>query len=266
MFKAPGSTGAAAAIRWYRDEACKNRVEVSDDGIPQMVLTSDLDLWAKEKTFKIKGYNNNYSKKYNDFNYLIPDTVTSVIFTDEIMPGSATLIDVDTDGDGGVVSWTEENDTVMKVSTQIKSVKVQSAKDSYHMFDDRNNKIVNIDLSGLDTQNVTRMYSMFANCSGLTLLDLSSFNTQNVTDMNDMFYGCSGLASLNLSGLNTRNVTDMYEMFYQCSGLTSIKTGINFKFVGGGYFLSGTWQNTASATFTSGTFPSNVTDTYTKIS
>lgn len=32
------------------------------------------------------------------------------------------------------------------------------------------------------------------------------------------------------------------------------------------YNLSGTWQNTAGETFTRGMFPSNVTDTYTKIS
>ena len=32
------------------------------------------------------------------------------------------------------------------------------------------------------------------------------------------------------------------------------------------YNLSGTWQNTAGETFTRGTFPSNVADTYTKIS
>ena len=44
MFKVPGNTGAAAAISWYNDKACKNRVEVSDDGIPQIALTRDLDL------------------------------------------------------------------------------------------------------------------------------------------------------------------------------------------------------------------------------
>ena len=341
-FKVPGTTGAAAAISWYGDEACKNRIEVSDNGVPQMTVTGDLDLWAKEKTFEIKGWKN-AAKNDNEFNALIPDTVTSVIFTNEVMPNSATLINVDADGDGGVVAWTEENNTVMKVSTQIKGAKVQAAERSSYMFCNRE-KIVNIDLSELDTQNVTSMYFIFGNCCGLTSLDLSLFNTQNVTNMSRMFEGCSGLTSLNLSQfntqkvtnmstmffgckkltsldlssfdtqnvvnmnrmfhncssitsldlsslntqnvtnmgymfgncsgltsldlspLNTQKVTDMSSMFYSCSRLKTLKTGNNFKFIGTSYSLSGTWRNTAGETFTSGTFPSNVADTYTKIS
>ena len=73
-------------IGWYSDKALTQKVEISDDGVPQIELTGDLDLWAKEMTFEIKGYNNDYQKKYNDFNYSIPDTVTEVIFTDEAKP------------------------------------------------------------------------------------------------------------------------------------------------------------------------------------
>lgn len=65
-------------------------------------------------------------------------------------------------------------------------------------------------------------------------------------------------------------VTNMNSMFYQCDSLTVLKTGEHFKFVGANYSLSGTWQNTAGETFNgnSGTanFPSNIADTYTKIS
>ena len=58
----------------------------------------------------------------------------------------------------------------------------------------------------------------------------------------------------------------MYFLFYDCSALTSLTTGTTFKFVGIDYSLPGTWQNTAGKTFTTGTFPSNVADTYTKVS
>ena len=126
--------------------------------------------------------------------------------------------------------------------------------------------LTSLDLTSLDTQNVTDMDGMFYECSGLSFLDLSPLNTQNVTNMTYMFYDCSRLTSLDLSPLDTQKVTRMYRMFYGCYGLTSIKTGTNFKFVGTDYDLSGTWQNTAGETFTSGTFPSNVADTYTKIS
>ena len=110
------------------------------------------------------------------------------------------------------------------------------------------------------------MWDMFSGCSGLTSLDLTPLDTQNVTNMRKMFRDCSGLTSLDLTPLDTSKVTDMLDMFYLCSRLTSITTGTTFKFVGTDYRLSGTWQNTAGETFTSGKFPSNVADTYTKIS
>ena len=278
-------------------------------------------MYGKVKTFEIKGYNGNYSESYNDFNYLIPDTVTEIFFTDEIKPERASIIDVDADGDGMVVAWTENDGTVMKVSTQIKGMKVQAPKDSGYMFYNRNN-VKTIDLTNLDTVSVTSMSGLFQDCSGLTTLDLSSLDTQNVTDMSCMFYKCSGLTALDLSSLDTQNVTSMSglfqycssltaldlstlntqkvtsmnSMFYECSGLTaldlssfdtqkvmdmdsmfylcgnlaSLTTGQNFKFVGTNYRLDGTWQNTADETFNgnSGTanFPSNIADTYTKIS
>ena len=215
------TVGGLLFAGWYSDEKYTSKIEISDDGIPQTTLTGDLDLYAKAKTFEIKGYNGSYSKNCNDFNYLIPNTVTSVIFTDEVMPDSATLIDVDADGDGGVVAWTENNDTVMKVSTQIPGVKVQAAKNSSFMFCTRD-KLTNLDLSNLSTQNVTNMSYIFSGCSVLTSLGLSNFDTQNVTDMSSMFYGCSGLTSLDLSPLDTQKVTNMSYIFSGCSGLTSL--------------------------------------------
>lgn len=234
-----------------------------------MALSGDVDLYGKVKTFEIKGYNGNYSESYNDFNYLIPDTVTEIFFTDEIKPERASIIDVDADGDGMVVAWTENDGTVMKVSTQIKGMKVQAPKDSGYMFYNRNN-VKTIDLTNLDTVSVTSMSGLFQDCSGLTTLDLSSLDTQNVAGMGYMFRGCSGLTALDLSSFDTQKVMDMDSMFYLCGNLASLTTGQNFKFVGTNYRLDGTWQNTADETFNgnSGTanFPSNIADTYTKIS
>ena len=253
-------------VGWYSDEACKNRVMISDDGVPQVELTEDLDLWAKEMTFEVEGYNGYIALKNNSFNNAIPDTVTEVIFTDEVKPKDKATIDVDADGDGGVVAWLDDDvGTVMKVSTQIPGVKVQAARNSGYMFYNRS-KLQKIDFKMLDTRNVTGMISMFCYCSGLTSLDLAPLDTQNVTNMSGMFLGCSGLTSLDLTPLDTQNVTDMEYMLYHCFGLTSFTTGTTFKFVGTKYALSGTWQNTAGETFTSGKFPSNVADTYTKIS
>ena len=209
-------------VAWYANKECTQKVEISDDGVPQVELTGDLDLWAKEMTFEIKGYTDDYQKKYNDFNYLIPDTVTEVIFTDGAKPKTKEVIDVDADGDSGVVAWLNDSaGTVMKVSTQIPGMKVQAATDSGNMFFNRS-KLQKIDLKMLDTQNVTGMGGMFNGCSGLTSLDLTPLDTQNVTDMGSMFANCRGLTSLDLTPLDTKKVIDMVGIFNGCSGLTSL--------------------------------------------
>ena len=209
-------------VAWYANKECTQKVEISDDGVPQVELTGDLDLWAKEMTFEIKGYTDDYQKKYNDFNYLIPDTVTEVIFTDEAKPKTKEAINVDADGDSGVVAWLDDDaGTVMKVSTQIPGMKVQAATDSGNMFFNRS-KLQKIDLKMLDTQNVTGMGGMFNGCSGLTSLDLTPLDTQNVTDMGSMFANCRGLTSLDLTPLDTKKVIDMVGIFNGCRGLTSL--------------------------------------------
>ena len=60
---------------------------------------------------------------------------------------------------------------------------------------------------------------MFSGCFSLTNLDLSNLNTQNVTNMSCMFDRCSSLTNLNLSNFNTQNVECMISMFYWCKEL-----------------------------------------------
>ena len=188
-------------IGWYADKGLTQRVEISDDGVPQVELSGDLDLWAKEMTFTLVNG--------STFNAKIPKNTTEVIFTDEVKPKNKEIIDVDADGDGGAVAWLDDDaGTVMKVSTQIPSVKVQAAKYNSYMFEGKGN-LQKIDLKMLDTQNVTSMESMFSGCSGLTSLDLTPLDTQNVTDMSSMFYHCLNLTKLDLSNFDTSNVTTM---------------------------------------------------------
>ena len=222
---------------WYSDSNCTTKIELDSDGLPVYGVASDIDLYAKPKTFILK--------LGTYFNELIPSTATSVVFTDEAMPASATLINVDADGDGGVVAWMDG--TTLKVSAQIKGIKAQANSDSRQMFFDKK-ALKNIDLSMLDTQNVTNMNHMFSGCSGLatldlspldtkkviymsytfsfcsglTTLDLSPLDTRNVTNMSSMFSGCSALSALDLTPLNTNNVTDMRSMFNGCSKLTAL--------------------------------------------
>ena len=106
---------------------------------------------------------------------------------------------------------------------------------------------------------------MFNDSRGLISLDLSSFDTSQVTNMSYLFGNCKSLTTLNLSSFNTNKVTNMGGMFSACFALTTLTTGVTFQFVDADYSIPGTWQNTAGETFTSGNFPSNVADTYTKV-
>ena len=96
--------------------------------------------------------------------------------------------------------------------------KVELNSNSSNMFLDLVN-LADIELSGLNTLNVTSMQSMFRNIA-VTNLDLSGFQTENVTDMSGMFYDAKNLTSLDLTPLNTSNVTDMHYMFTNMSSLT----------------------------------------------
>ena len=60
-----------------------------------------------------------------------------------------------------------------------------------------------IDVTNLDTSQITDMNSMFIGCMGLTSLDVSHFDTSQVTNMSNMFYYCTGLASFDLSNFDT---------------------------------------------------------------
>jgi len=81
----------------------------------------------------------------------------------------------------------------------------------------------NMDLSGLDTSNVTDMSGMFRFCESVRELDLSSFDTTDVENMSEMFRACNCLKSLKLSGeFDTTNVKDMSIMFDNCMALESL--------------------------------------------
>ena len=79
-----------------------------------------------------------------------------------------------------------------------------------------------IDLSDLDTSQVTSMVDLFYQCSNLETIDLTNVNTSNVTDMTRIFGICSNLKSLDVSNFDTSKVTSMSGMFYNDANLTSL--------------------------------------------
>lgn len=103
----------------------------------------------------------------------------------------------------------------------VRIVNIYKPKTAYNLFAGCLN-LASLDLSNLDTSNVTDMHSMFYNCRILTSLDVSNFDTSNVTDMGDMFADCQALTLLDVSNFDTGKVTSMRGMFENCCLLTSL--------------------------------------------
>lgn len=115
-----------------------------------------------------------------------------------------------------------ESAAIFFVPIEAKKVGITSANVSNLFSRNEGTDFVSLDLSGLDTSNVTSMYSMFYYCQSLKKLDVSGFDTSKVTNMGRMFKGCDNLTELNVSGFDTSNVTDMSEMFSYCYDLATL--------------------------------------------
>ena len=143
---------------------------------------------------------------------------------DNVVPATATESwDISEAGDGSVMAYVEDDgsgNSTYKVTIGGKGGII--ANESMICYFGGFEKMTSIDLSALDTSEVTNMIEMFALCSSLTSLDLSKFDTSQVTDMGTMFGGCSSLTSLDLSNFDTSEVTNMGDMFRECSSLTSL--------------------------------------------
>ena len=86
-----------------------------------------------------------------------------------------------------------------------------------------------LDLTNLDTSNVTNMEYIFDKCSKLKEIKGSNtFITSKVKTMEGMFRFCFELQYLDLSNFNTSNVTNMKDMFKECNKIKEIKGLINF--------------------------------------
>ena len=97
-----------------------------------------------------------------------------------------------------------------------------------HWFDYCPNLTTIEGIEYFNTENVTNMRYMFADCRSLKSLDLTNFNTENVTDMYYMFAYCTSLESLDLTNFNTAKVTNMAGMFQSCYALKTIYASDKF--------------------------------------
>ena len=131
--------------------------------------------------------------------------------------------DISSKQDGSVMLWytDKDNNSLYEISIGSENGSVEANTNGSGMFAYLDN-VSTLDLSGLDTSNMTSMSGMFYNSKSLTNIDVSGFDTSKVVTMANMFKGCTNLENLNLSNFNTSNVTSMYGMFYGCSNLVDI--------------------------------------------
>ena len=117
--------------------------------------------------------------------------------------------------------WRTHKNEIKKVVFDASFANARPTSCYYWFYECKN--LANIEgIENLNTEKVTNMELMIANCSTLTSLDVTKFNTANVTTLMSMFSDCSSLKSLDVTNFDTRNVTNMFYMFNNCSGLTSL--------------------------------------------
>ena len=166
------------------------------------VTQADLESWNYPKT---DFHTNAYRSK-----------ITSIITkNDNIVPETAVESwDISEARDGSVMAYVEDDgsgNSTYKVTIGGKGGIIANESMIGYFYDFA--KMTSIDLSALDTSEVTNMNRMFDGCSSLKSLDVSKFDTSKVTNMSAMFYECSSLTSLDLSKFDTSKVTDMSDMF-----------------------------------------------------
>ena len=131
--------------------------------------------------------------------------------------------DISSKQDGSVMLWytDKDNNSLYEISIGSENGSVEANTNGSGMFAYLDN-VSTLDLSGLDTSNMTSMSGMFYNSKSLTNIDLSGFDTSKVVTMANMFEGCTNLKDLDVSNFKTSNVIYMAGMFENCSNIENL--------------------------------------------
>ena len=131
--------------------------------------------------------------------------------------------DISSKQDGSVMLWytDKDNNSLYDVSIGSENGSLEANTNGSGMFSYLDN-VDTLDLTGLDTSNMTSMSYMFYNSNSLKSINLSNFNTSKLLYANNMFNGCTSLESLDLSNFNTSKVTNFSNMFRDCQKMKEI--------------------------------------------
>lgn len=142
--------------------------------------------------------------------------------TDTIVPSNALFSwDASEKQNGSVMAYTldENKDNLYELYIG-QDNKVVLGPDASHMFQNYNNSAT-IDVSNLDTSNVTSMDYMFRNATVTNIIGLNKFDTSKVVGMNMTFAGMKNITNIDLSSFDTHNVQGFYRTF---QGVEKVET------------------------------------------
>ena len=131
--------------------------------------------------------------------------------------------DISSKQDGSVMLWytDKDNNNLYEVSIGSENGSLEANTNGSGMFSYLDN-VDTLDLTGLDTSNMTSMSMMFYKSTSLKSIDVSGFDTSKVISMNYMFSGCNNLKDIDLSNFKTNKVKNMSRMFTDCYNITKL--------------------------------------------
>ena len=195
------------------------------------------------ETNLMRSYTTNSQLDYHSAEYREKITSIEILNNKSISSEAVQSWDVSERQDGSVMAWIvndTENEGYYKLYIGGDGGVVANPNSGY-LFS-QFTQVKTINLTNLDTSNVTHMNHLFNFCENLINLDLSNFDTSKVKSMAAMFSVNRNLESINFGNkFDTSNVTNMGSMFNTCSSLTSLDlsnfntsqvTNMSFMFVG----------------------------------
>lgn len=215
---APAKKDSHVFLGWYTEPEFTNKIESLDQLKADATLYPYLAEVGSEADLENFIYSLNDTTKTLTLTRYENGTKSNVVIYGKYEVGGKVY---DTEITGGIF-YNDLNESGNNIITSIVfKPGVKAVGDCTDMFGSCEG-LSSIDLTGLDTSEVTDMCFMFDCCSSLIELDVTNFDTSKVTDMLGMFNGCSSLIELDLTHFDTRNVIDMSGMFAGCSSLINL--------------------------------------------
>ena len=229
-------------IKDFKDKSfIKGVLDIEFNDIKKGVM-----LFSYDDNFGIDVYLNN--KKVNmikdldnkwkiDYNFINPGKyLFYIVFNEKILDMESFFGNIFNIESLDLSNFDASNITTMRIMfnkcKKLKEIKgldkliTNNVIDMEGMFQDCK-ELESLDLSNLDTSNVTYMGYFFNNCNNLKeIKGLNNFITNKVTEMQSMFKACYKLEYVDLSSFDTSNVTNMEYIFEECYKLKDIK-GLN---------------------------------------